>query len=69
MDETFDQLTVFSLDFHKRLKSYESKYTRNLQNNIITARESSPADLINLISNHAEGPFNDIKVPISVWDS
>ena len=35
---------------------------RNLQNNIITARESSPADLISLISNHAEGPFNDIKV-------
>ena len=50
------------IGFQNQLQSYESEYTRNLQSEIISARESSPTDLINLLNKHADGPFNDIKV-------
>ena len=48
--------------FQVKLQSYESKYTRDLQNNIIKARETTPTDLINLLNDHSDGPFNDLKV-------
>ena len=48
--------------FQKELQFYQLRYTRNLQNYIVKARNGDIDDLLNLIENHKVGHFNDDRV-------
>ena len=50
------------LDFQEQLKTYEGQFTKNLTRFIQKAKEGHKEDLENLVSNHIEGPFNDLRV-------